>query len=699
MTSQRSQGRDLPVLDAFWGGGLSADSAAQLKIPSFLYDCCVGRTRREKSVGCLYPELLKEWDEPKNTDFTLFELAPGSKKPVWWKCKHGHSFQKTPGQRTTKSNGDCPACRSVGFLHPDVAKEWHPTKNGKLPPFDLLPGSNRKVWWQCCKNKKHVWDAIPYDRTKSKRPTGCPYCAEGGRARRVLPDESLAALRPEIASEWHPTKNGERTPEQFSCGSSKRVWWQCSRDPNHEWATRITKRTKHNGTNCPFCDNAKTSRVEIRIYTELASVFPNARWRSKVHRIECDVYLPEYNIAVEVDGRYWHGDKVAADKAKAKRLAKQGIELFRVREEGLPRITDTDTFFRHREAKYAVVQELLRKIRTRICEKEARQRIDDYLGCDALQNDREYRRLVSYLPAPPPEGSLLALHPDVAKEWHQEKNKPLQPDMFSPGSNKRVWWRCRKNPAHEWLGYIAHRALNGSGCPYCSGRRASEENCLATLFPAIARQWHSAKNGKLTPRDVTAYSRKSVWWQCDKVLEHEWRVMIGSRTGSGGRKLTGCPFCSGRRLAPENCLAARFPEIANQWHPTKNGKRTPNDVLATTRSKAWWQCGKNGHRPWQATVANRTVNGTGCPDCWSAKRSSGGTRPGTKDQNLAVLYPHIAAQWHPTKNGDRTPEQFRPFSVFRAWWLCDKGHEWATAISNRTAQKTGCKRCTYGERP
>ena len=55
--------------------------------------------------------------------------------------------------------------------------------------------------------------------------------------------ESLADLFPNIASEWHPTKNGDLTPDQVTKGSTKMVWWKCDVADDHEWkAERDAKR-------------------------------------------------------------------------------------------------------------------------------------------------------------------------------------------------------------------------------------------------------------------------------------------------------------------------------------------------------------------------------------------------------------------------------------------------------------------------
>ena len=62
---------------------------------------------------------------------------------------------------------------NLAVKHPDVAKEWHPSKNGPLTPFQVTPGSGKKVWWQCSKNKGHDWEATIKNRANG---TGCRKC-------------------------------------------------------------------------------------------------------------------------------------------------------------------------------------------------------------------------------------------------------------------------------------------------------------------------------------------------------------------------------------------------------------------------------------------------------------------------------------------------------------------------------------------
>ena len=59
--------------------------------------------------------------------------------------------------------------------------------------------------------------------------------------------------------------------------------------------------------------------------------------------------------------------------------------------------------------------------------------------------------------------------------------------------------------------------MSGSGCPYCAGRKVLPGfNDLVTLAPEVAKQWHPALNGNLTPEMVTAGTKRKVWWECDQ---------------------------------------------------------------------------------------------------------------------------------------------------------------------------------------
>ena len=272
---------------------------------------------------------------------------------------------------------------------------------------------------------------------------------------------------------------------------------------------------------------------------------------------------------------------------------------------------------------------------------------------------------------------LATREPEIAGQWHPTKNLPLTPQTVTYGSRQKVWWQCEKG--HTWQAAVYTRIGSGSGCPYCAGKRASPgENDSRSQRPSLAAQWHPTKNGTVTPADVTVGSHYMAWWICEK--GHEWQALVKSRASG-----CGCPVCTNRTLLPGgNDLETSHPELAHQWHPTKNGSQKPRDLVAGTRRKVWWRCEK-GHE-WQASVASRAGSGVGCPVCAGKV-----IVPGEND--LASRFPAIAAQWHPPKNGALTPERLAPYSNRKVWWRCELGHEYSAAVASRTMKGSGCPYC------
>ena len=59
--------------------------------------------------------------------------------------------------------------------------------------------------------------------------------------------------------------------------------------------------------------------------------------------------------------------------------------------------------------------------------------------------------------------------PLLLRQWHPLRNGDLSPGAVSPGSHKKVWWRCSEG--HVWRAVIFTRARgNFCGCPVCAGR-------------------------------------------------------------------------------------------------------------------------------------------------------------------------------------------------------------------------------------
>lgn len=269
--------------------------------------------------------------------------------------------------------------------------------------------------------------------------------------------------------------------------------------------------------------------------------------------------------------------------------------------------------------------------------------------------------------------SLAAQRPDLLAQWDREQNEAIDPFALAPGSNRKVWWKCRRG--HQWLATVASRARRGSGCPYCAGKRADADSCLASLRPDLTGQWHPSRNRPLEPTDIGIGSNRRVWWRCDK--GHQWQATVQSRCLG-----TGCPYCSGRRTTSERSLAKLRPDLLEEWDRDRNPALDPNKMAASTLTPVWWRCSE-GHR-WQAPPGHR-ARGEGCPYCAG--------RLTARDRSFAALYPGLLAEVHPERNAGLDLWSLAPAARREIWWRCSHGHQWSARVNARTVGKTGCPAC------
>lgn len=200
---------------------------------------------------------------------------------------------------------------------------------------------------------------------------------------------------------------------------------------------------------------------------------------------------------------------------------------------------------------------------------------------------------------------------------------------------------------------------------------------LAEKRPDLAKEWNYEKNGNLRPEDVTVNSHKKVWWKLPydvpmdyevkklrgKHFEFEWMAIIHSR------QKCSCPFLSGRAVfSGFNDLQTMNPMLAKQWNYVKNKNLKPTQVTANSGLKVWWCLpyddpitGKHFDFEWTDSIAHRN-SGRGCPYL-----SGQAVWEGFND--LKTINPKLAAQWHPTKNGNLKPTQVTANTERKVWWL------------------------------
>lgn len=394
------------------------------------------KPQKGKSLADVNQELAKQWHPTKNDDCTPFDVSAGSNKKVWWKCEKGvdHEWEAQINDRS--SGNGCPICRglkvvnsnSLSTLNPELANQWHPTKNGSLTPLDFTPGSSKKVWWLCKKAPDHEWESSIKNRTKGR---GCPMC----RGLYVVKSNCLSTTHSKLASELHPKKNGTINGENIHCQSTKRVWWQCGHNPKHEWETILSQRVRLN-TGCPFCDGQRITRDES---LGVKNPTLSKQWHPTKNK----------NLTPFDEGEW-------SNKLVWWQCSENNSHIWK---------TTINNRSKGKQCPYCT-----------------NKKVDD--------------------------SNCLATHfPKLSLEWHPTKNKKLTPFDVTPGSDKKVWWLCNKNPTHFWKASIQPRTKNDIGCPFCVLTPQSRQELTITFelmlfFKIDPKGFKTRVNGKIWSIDI-----------------------------------------------------------------------------------------------------------------------------------------------------------------------------------------------------
>lgn len=505
---------------------------------------------------------------------------------------------------------------------------------------------------------------------------------------------TIAVMRPDLLEEWDWEKNNEigLDPYKLTVGSNKKANWVCSK--GHTWDAMIYSR--HSGRGCPTCG----SRKLLVGYNDLATLEPGIadewhptkngdlkptdvmphshykvwwlgpcghEWEARInnrvsHLTGCPTCYKDRQVSFSEKATYFYVSKVFSDAKQNAHiedgcLGKMELDIW------IPskRIgIEYDGYYWHNKnpsrdsdkdsaCKAAGIR--LIRIRENLCV--------DYENCHAevIKLDAKYGSATI-------DRGISALLEKIA------------PDTYIDVDTKR--------DGQEIVALVKSNRV---------------ERSLSETHPDIAAQWHPTMNGNLSPNMFTYGSACKAWWVCPNGHEPYYTDIYTRVCGHG------CPRCKAdgartRKMTPKhgNSLAERFPEIAKEWHPTKNGTLTPYDVSYGSRKNVvWWVCPK-GHE--YRMSPNGRTSGHGCKRC-SMDTIAAKLRTPKPGNSLAEAHPDIAAEWHPTLNGTLTPSDVTRGSNRLVWWLCpnDSNHAYPATVGNRTNRRSGCPICNAGRPP
>lgn len=469
--------------------------------------------------------------------------------------------------------------------------EFDTTKNN-FSMNEITIGSGKNVWWLC--SNGHSYQTSLSHRIKMG--TGCGICSHKVFRKN---ENDLLTTHPEIAEEWDYEKNKVSPNEVMAGSNNAKYWFICSK--GHSYDATLLNRKK--GRGCPTCSIERhTSFPEKTIFYYMKKYFLNVEENyhsSVLGTKEIDIFLLDYNVGIEYDGRAWHKN-YKRDLEKDKECLKNGITLIRIREIGC---FDFNSSSIKKYIKHDNITEL----------NEAILFIFNYLNSEYNLNikadvnvDRDRIEIMELMKLYEKNNSIAKHSPEIYSYWNYEKNGIIKPEQISHASVKQFWLKC--SLGHEWQ-MDAHKFSTSPKCPFCSDFRTwTGFNDLFTTNPELKDYW--SNNNVLNPLELRKGCNFVALWICSK-CGYEYEMKISEKTR--GR---GCPYCSNHRLKKGfNDFKTKYPLLAKEWS-NRNTKK-PDEVFPNSRYKAIWICSQ-GHE-YEMMLPNKT-RGQGCPICYKTMK-------------------------------------------------------------------------------
>lgn len=478
--------------------------------------------------------------------------------------------------------------------YPEIAEEWNYEKNKDIDINKIAAGSHLAVWWIC--DKGHEFQTTVLKRIYENR--SCGKCKINNKKY----DTSFGVAYPEILKEWDYENNENIDPFAINKNSRIIVAWKCQN--NHKYKLGVCTRIEKE--DCPYCILKNEHKL-----LENNQQLMNEWHPTKNDDLNPNIILLNSNIIVWWlcnENHEWQTSVYARKKGVNCSECKKKYKNFhsiptknsknnqKLLLNKYPKIAEEWNYEKNQDMDIDKITYTSKLEVWWICVKGHEwqdviyKRIHDNKKCGQCKLQEKLNT-----------NSLFAKCPKLVNEWDYEKNE-LKPTEVFHQSNKKVWWKCEKN--HSWKAPVSIRTReNGSQCPYCSGRNATNENNFGLKYPQHIKYWNYDKNDFL-PFDVTPKSHRKVWLKCEK--NHEWQQMVFDLIVN--KK---CQQC----YLEENNLEKLYPDIAEEWCYEKNGDLKPNEVTYGIGKKVWWKCSKNAKHIWNAKISGRTASNNGCPYC------------------------------------------------------------------------------------
>uniref|UniRef100_UPI0028F6DF45 zinc-ribbon domain-containing protein n=1 Tax=Arthrobacter sp. lap29 TaxID=3056122 RepID=UPI0028F6DF45 len=265
--------------------------------------------------------------------------------------------------------------------------------------------------------------------------------------------------------------------------------------------------------------------------------------------------------------------------------------------------------------------------------------------------------------------------------WDHKANDDTSFKTVTLKSRRECWWTCPEC-GHQFSDMV-YNITSSPRCGACHEQRADEYERYKTIMvrevPELLAAWAD-------PADPSTIEVAGSWmlrrFRCPK--GHHPKINPYTFLNSG------CPSCRGQatRQSAKASLRDVLPEIAEQWHPVRNGSEwTPDTVGPASTRVIWWKANCCGFE-WEEAIETRNkFKRQRCPRCATILDSLGWADPG------------LAAEW-----SDENPMnvwQVRPTASTRfiPKWVCsiNSAHRWEAPLTSRSSGSECPECCIAGK--
>ena len=485
---------------------------------------------------------------------------------------------------------------------------------------------------------------------------------------------------PHLLKEWDFSKNKKLDPKLITYGSFRKIFWRCSKDPDHRWSTNVYHRVVKK-TGCPYCKNllpSKTNNLKV-LFPKIASEWD----RSKNNK------NPENFLAKSNKYAWWKCKNNHSFRSKIsnrvllKRNCPYCFGRYPSKENNLlikfPEKAKLFDIKKNKITPDKVSPNSGKKYWWR-CDKNH----SYYQVCNWVFDTRQKKSTgcpycKGYKVGK--DNNLAFLYPDLCKEWDFKKNKPLTPKKVTAGTDKAVWWKCKKN--HSWKANINSRVY-GNNCSLCQKKTTSFAEIrlfseLIRIFPNIIRKDRTYKIEKdlFLPSLKIAIEFDGSYWHSKKLdldkkkfnkLKRKGIFLIRVREKPLKKTGKNDIVVNSHQLIKSdiNLLLKKLIKFTNP-----NTKKIVYEYL---KSKSF--------------LNNNFYN----------KLISNFPGPIYQD-SFEYRYPNLVKLWDKKKNKNLSPKLFSYASNVKVWWRCKNNHSWYGPFNRvRKAILNPCKICAIAER-